>query len=178
MLMFLSADAIMTLTFFAVFAYLRFIAPHWPDAFHFGSGLMAAAMTMFLLSGSFTMQLAVRAARSGEADPQAPVRWVVVTAATWSCFVLLEGMEWVRLMLIMGVTLRSNPWNVPAFGATYYVLTGLHGLHVIGGLIYLTLVAVKRLDVRAARWYVHFVNLIWLPLFFGLYLASTDLQGL
>jgi cytochrome c oxidase subunit 3 len=87
-------------------------------------------------------------------------------------------MEWVRLIVIMGVTLRSNPWNVPAFGATYFMLTGLHGLHVIAGLLYLTLVAVKKLDVKAARWYVHFVNAIWLPLFFGLYLASTDLQGL
>jgi cytochrome c oxidase subunit 3 len=178
MLLFLSADAIMTLTFFAVFAYLRFTSPHWPDAFHFGSGLMAAAMTMFLLSGSFTMQLSVRATSAGVADAQAPVRWVGVTIATWCCFILLEGMEWVRLLVIMGVTLRSNPWNVPAFGATYYILTGLHGFHVIAGVVYLTLVAVKKWDVKAARWYVHFVNALWLPLFFGLYLASTDLQGL
>ena len=171
MLMFLSADAIMTLTFFAVFAYLRFIAPQWPAAFHFGSGLMAAAMTMFLLSGSFTMFVAVR-------DAQAPGRWVAVTIASWCCFLLLEGVEWVRLGLIMGVTLGSNPWNVPLFGATYFILTGLHAAHVIGGLAYLTLVAVKKWDVKAALWYVNFVNAIWLPLFFGLYLASTDLQGL
>ena len=171
MLMFLSADAIMTLTFFAVFAYLRFIAPQWPAAFHFGSGLMAAAMTMFLLSGSFTMFLAVR-------DAHAPGRWIAVTVASWCCFLLLEGVEWVRLNLIMDVTLRSNPWNVPLFGATYFILTGLHALHVIGGLVYLTLVAVKKWDVKAALWYVNFVNAMWLPLFFGLYLASTDLQGL
>ena len=178
MLMFLSADAIMTLTIFAAFAYLRFIAPRWPAAFHFGSGLMAAAMTMFLLAGSFTMFLAVRATKGGEADAQAPARWVAVTVACWCCFLLLEGVEWVRLNLIMGVTLSSNPWDVPLFGATYFILTGLHAVHVIAGLVYLTLVALKRWDVKAAMWYVNFVNLIWLPLFFGLYLASTDLQGL
>jgi cytochrome c oxidase subunit 3 len=178
MLFFLSADAIMTLAFFAVFAYLRSVAPHWPAAFHFGSGLMAAAMTLFLLSGSFTMYLAVRAAHGGEADAHAPGRWVAVTIATWCVFVLLEGMEWVRLIVIMGVTLRSNPWNVPLFGATYFILTGLHGLHVVTGLVYLTLVAMKKWDVKAAQWYVHFVNAMWLPLFYGLYLASTDLQGL
>ena len=171
MLMFLSADAIMTLTLFAVFAYLRFIAPQWPAAFHFGSGLMAAAMTMFLLSGSFTIYLAVR-------DTRAPGRWIAVTVASWCCFLLLEGVEWVRLNLIMGVTLTSNPWNVPLFGATYFILTGLHALHVIAGLVYLTLVAVRNWDVKAALWYVHFVNAMWLLLFFGLYLASTDLQGL
>jgi cytochrome c oxidase subunit 3 len=87
-------------------------------------------------------------------------------------------MEWVRLIVIMGVTLQSNPWNVPLFGATYFILTGLHGLHVVAGLVYLTLVAIKKWDVKAAQWYVHFVNAMWLPLFFGLYLASTDLQGL
>jgi cytochrome c oxidase subunit 3 len=178
MLMFLAADGIMTLTLFAAFAYLRIISPQWPAAFHFGSGLMAAAMTMFLLSGSFTMFLAVRATHGGETGGEAPGRWVAVTVASWCCFLLLEGVEWVRLSLIMGVTLRSNPWNVPLFGATYYILTGLHALHVVAGLVYLTLVAVKKWDVKAALWYVNFVNLIWLPLFFGLYLASTDLQGL
>lgn len=178
MLMFLSADAIMTLTVFAAFAYLRFNAPQWPAAFHFGSGLMAAAMTMFLLSGSFTMFLAVRATHGGEADADAPARWIAVTIATWCCFLLLEGVEWVRLILIMGVTMKSNPWNVPLFGATYFILTGLHAVHVTAGLVYLVLVAIKRWDVKAALWYVNFVNLIWLPLFFGLYLASTDLQGL
>ncbi len=178
MLLFLSADAIMTLTFFVTFAYLRFRTPHWPAAFHFGSGLMASAMTMFLLAGSFTMFLAVRATHGGEADTHAPSRWVGVTVASWSCFLLLEAMEWVRLIVIVGVTLRSNPWNVPAFGATYFVLTGLHALHVIAGMVYLTLVAIKKWDVKAAQWYVHFVNAMWLPLFVGLYLASTDLQGL
>jgi cytochrome c oxidase subunit 3 len=175
MLFFLSADAIMTLTFFVAFAYLRFRAPRWPDAFHFGSGLMAVAMTMFLLAGSFTM---FAAARSQDGDPQASTRWVAATVASWCCFVLLEAMEWTRLIVIMGVTLRSNPWNVPLFGATYFILTGLHALHVIAGLVYLTLVAMKKWNVKAAQWYVHFVNAMWLPLFFGLYLASTDLQGL
>jgi cytochrome c oxidase subunit 3 len=178
MLVFLSADAIMTLTLFAAFAYLRFIAPQWPSAFHFGSGLMAAAMTMFLLAGSFTMFLAVRATHGGEADTQVPGRWIALTVASWCCFLLLEGVEWVRLIAIMGVTLRSNPWNVPLFGATYFTLTGLQAIHVLAGVVYLTLVAIKKWDVKAALWYVHFVNAMWLPLFFGLYLASTDLQGL
>lgn len=178
MLLFLSADSIMTITFFVVFAYLRFTSPRWPEAFHFPSGLMAAAMTMFLLSGSFTIVVAIRAAYGGEADPRAASRWIAVTAATWCCFLLLEAMEWVRLIYFNSVTLRSNPWNVPAFGATYFILTGLHALHVIAGIVYLTLVARKNWDIRAAQWYVHFVNAMWLPLFFGLYLASTDLQGL
>lgn len=178
MLLFLSADALMALTLFAVFAYLRLRAPLWPEAFHFGSGLMAAAMTMFLLSGSFTIFLAVRAARGGEGDPHAPMRWVGITVAVWFCFLLLEALEWARLFFIDGVTLGRNPWNVPLFGATYYVLTGFHALHVAACIVYLTVIAIRRGDVRPAQWLVHYVNAMWLPLFIGLYLASTDLQGL
>ena len=74
--MFLSADAIMTMTVFAVFVYLRFTAPQWPAAFNFGSGLMSAAMTMFLLCGSFTIRLAVRA------DANTAGRWIAVTIAS------------------------------------------------------------------------------------------------
>ncbi len=176
--MFLSADGVMTLAFYTAFFYLRFTAPTWPAVFHFPSGLMAAAMTMFLLSGSFTMFLAIRAAGGGEADPHVSGRWIAVTIASWCCFLLIEALEWVRLSLILGVTLSANPWGVPLFGATYYILTGLHALHVIAGLVYLTLVAARKWSVKAAWWYVNFVNLIWLPLFFGLYLASTDLKGL
>jgi len=178
MLLFLSADALMALTLFAAFAYLRWRAPHWPDAFHFASGLMAAAMTMFLLSGSFTMRAAVRAKQSGHGGRDATARWLAITIANWCCFLLLESLEWFRLLVIVGVTLPNNPWNVPLFGASYYILTGLHGLHVVAGIVYLTVVAIRRKDPRPARWYVDFVGAMWLPLFFGLYLASTDLQGL
>jgi cytochrome c oxidase subunit 3 len=178
MLFFLSADALMALTVFAAFAYLRLRAPNWPDAFHFGSALMASAMTLFLLSGSYTMHMAVRAAHGGEADPQVPARWVAVTVATWCCFLLIEALEWARLLVMEGVTLSANPWHVPLFGATFYTLTGLHAVHVIGGVVYLAIIAIRKIDPRAARWYVHFVNAMWLPLFVGLYLAAVDLQGL
>lgn len=166
MLLFLSADAIMTLTFFAVFLYLRFTTHNWPTVFHFGSDLLAAAMTMFLLAGSFTIIMAVRA------DPKFASRWIALTVALWISFLLTEAMEWVRLIAIDGVGLRET------FGAVYYILTGLHGVHVLGGIIYLIVLAATKREARAAQWYVHFVNLIWLPLFFFLYLGSADLQGL
>lgn len=178
MLLFLSADALMAVTLLGAFAYLRLRVPVWPDAFHFGSGLMAAAMTMFLLSGSFTVFLAVRAAQGQGADAHTATRWIGITVAVWCCFLLLESLEWARLLVIDGVTLRTNPWNVPLFGATYYILTGFHALHVLGGIVYLSFVAIRGRDVRASQWLVHFVNALWLPLYIGLYLASTDLQGL
>ncbi len=175
MLMFLSADAIMTLTVFAAFTYLRLRSPHWPAAFHFPSALMAAAMTMFLLSGAFTM---FHAARPRPGSEHAAGHWIAAAIAGWCCFLLIEAVEWIRLNVILGVTLSSNPWGVPLFGASYFILTGFHALHVVAGLVYLTLVGFKKWDRKAAFLYVSFVNLLWLPLFFGIYLASADLQGL
>jgi len=172
MILFLSADAIMTLTFFAVFLYLRFTTHNWPSVFHFGSDLLAVAMTMFLLAGSFTIVMAIRA------DPKSASRWIALTVALWLSFLLTEAMEWVRLIALDGVGLKVNPYGIPAFGAAYYILTGLHGAHVIGGVIYLTVLAATKRDARASQWYVHFVNLIWLPIFFFVYLGSADLQGL
>ncbi len=177
MLVFLFADGVMSASFFVAFLYLRRMAPSWPVAFHFPSSLMAAAMTMFAVAATVTIQVAAHA--SQQRDDAIAVRSVAATIAGWLVFLLLEAIEWTRLIL-EGVTLRSNPWRVPLFGASFYTLTGLHVLHVIGGLIYLMVVAIRirKYDVGACALYVHYVNLTWLILFPTLYLTAADLQGL
>lgn len=177
MLVFLFADAVMSASFYAAFLYLRRMSPIWPIAFHFPSGLMAIGMTMFAVAASVTVQVAVHAAK--RRDDSLSVRSLAAAIAGWLVFLFLEAIEWTRLIL-EGVTLRSNPWRVPLFGASFYTLTGFHILHVIGGLVYLMVVAarVRKYDVGACALYVHYVNLTWLVLFPTLYLTSADLQGL
>jgi heme/copper-type cytochrome/quinol oxidase subunit 3 len=55
------------------------------------------------------------------------------------------------------------------FGATFFTITGLHMLHVIGGVIALTVVAmayragrysVKHIEIWALYW--HFVDIVWM----------------
>ncbi len=172
MFLFLCADGLLFLALFAVYIYLRAHSPAWPVALHFASGLMAFAMTLFTLCGSFTMAVAAREqARGGEV---LPIRLLVATLALLGTFLLLDAMEWARLILFERVRLSTH------FGATFFALSGFHALHVLVAAFYVVAVAssIKRSDVGACALFVHFTNLVWLAIFFGLYLSNADLQGL
>jgi cytochrome c oxidase subunit III len=178
MAIFLSADLVIFLALFASYIYLRLQVPQWPGAFHFGSGLMAFAITMFAISGSVTMFYARRYQVSG--GYEISMRLVVATIATLGTVFILLGMEWVRLLFIAEVTFTANPWGVPAFSWAYFGLTGFYGIHVLVGVVYLMVLAVKikTVDAGSAALFVHFSNLVWLIILFGVYFASADLQGL
>lgn len=68
------------------------------------------------------------------------------------------------------------------FGGTFYILTGLHGLHVLVGATFL-LVCLwrasrlhftmwKQVGFKAAVWYWHFVDVVWIFLFLVVYIWS------
>nr|WGW14672.1 cytochrome c oxidase subunit III [Rhodosorus marinus] len=69
------------------------------------------------------------------------------------------------------------------YGATFYTLTGLHGLHVIAGTLYLgtamtrinlnSFTRERHIQIESAVWYWHFVDIIWILLWVGLYLWGT-----
>ncbi|MEO7143556.1 MAG: cytochrome c oxidase subunit 3 [Bryobacteraceae bacterium] len=174
-LIFICADFVMFASFYAAYIYLRHLTPVWPTAFHFPSGLMGVAMTMFLLAGSVLAAVAAR-----QKDEVVIVRCLAAAVVVWLSFIFVEAVEWVRLIMEEGVTFRSNPWNVPVFGASFYLMSGFHVLHVIAGIVYLTVVAVRirKYDVGACALYVHFVNVMWLILFPTIYLSASDLKGL
>jgi cytochrome c oxidase subunit 3 len=77
-----------------------------------------------------------------------------------------------------GLTLSSN-----AFGSVFYVTTGFHGLHVIGGLIAFLIVMVRVAKARrftsqqattaiVVSYYWHFVDVVWIALFSAIYLIK------
>lgn len=178
MAIFLCADFVLFLALFVSYIYLRVEAPSWPGAFHFASGLVAVAITTFAFSGSFAMFYSARHQANKSYD--IAMRLLVATIAVLGSVLILLGMEWIRLIFIAEVTFTNNPWHIPAFSSTYFILTGFYGAHLFCGLIYLTVVAskIQTSDAGAAALYVHFTNLVWLILLFGVYFASTDLQGL
>lgn len=65
------------------------------------------------------------------------------------------------------------------FGTSFFVLTGFHGIHVMIGTVYLGLVLYRtvkfsNIDVRCLRfeiasWYWHFVDVVWIFLYFSIY---------
>lgn len=174
MWLFLLSD---TLTFgglLAGYGYARLSSPAWPrqeEIFNVG---LVGFMTFVLICSSATMAMAVAAARR-EAWQEA-VRFLGLTIFGGLLFLGLQAFEWSRF-IHEGARLSGNPWGVPLFSATFFVITGFHGLHVTGGVIYLLTVVARALrrrctadGVEVAGLYWHFVDLVWVFIFTLLYL--------
>jgi len=131
--------------------------------------------TICLLSSSLTIHLATRVLRQ---------RNIVRFAVWWSATIALGGIfvygtarEWGHLIYADGLTISTN-----LFGTTYYSLVGLHGFHVIVGLILLSAVLtftflgdlkpqhVERVDVLSLYW--HFVDAVWVVVFTVVYIIG------
>ncbi len=78
---------------------------------------------------------------------------------------------------VIGYPSSASHFPADLFATTFFVLTGFHGMHVTGGVIYNTsvLAAVNRgryqaKHVEIAGLYWHFVDLVWILIFTFVYL--------
>jgi nitric oxide reductase NorE protein len=129
---------------------------------------MGVVNTLLLLFSSWIAAQAVLAARAG--DGERTMRLLAATATCGAVFIVLKLFEW-WLEVSAGHTLSSG-----TFMAFYYVLTGVHMLHVVMGLIILTVVmvyvranAARAQVVEQATTYWHMVDLLWVIIFALLY---------
>lgn len=171
-LLVIGANAAFFAALLAVMFYLRWASEAWPTPFHFASLLMVAALTMFALAGSATLETGARAARLQDQEPA--VRWIAVGVACWLVFLFLEIVEWVRL-----VYLEKLGWDT-TFGATFLSLTGAHWIASCVCVCWMTYAAVdtRRRDILAVAMYSHFLNAIWILLVFALYFTNANLNGI
>jgi cytochrome c oxidase subunit 3/cytochrome o ubiquinol oxidase subunit 3 len=128
-----------------------------------------------LLSSSLTIHMAVRSLRRGAIATFAA--WWFATIALGGAFLYGTAVEWHKLIDHDGLTISTN-----LFGTTYYSLVGLHGSHVIIGLIGLTTVMIftflgkvseehaERVDVLSLYW--HFVDAVWVVVFTVVYIIG------
>jgi len=123
-------------------------------------------MTFILLTSSLTMLIGVRAAQKN--DKAGAFRWVMITAALGILFAVLHIREWMGL-IGEGATLFHNPWGTPLFSSFFFSITGLHLLHVTGGVIALIAVGLRYMggryhadDLEVTGLYWHFVDLVWM----------------
>jgi heme/copper-type cytochrome/quinol oxidase subunit 3 len=171
MWVFLATDAMGFAGLLMAYAVLRVRADQWPDPQDRLVVWQAAAMTGVLVTSSFTMTLAARAARDGRDG--ARTLWHVVTLVLGALFFSGQVLEYVNLAggpHAMGL-------GADLFASTFYAVTGYHALHVLAGLVILLGVLVRRssarsLEVAALFW--HFVDLAWIPIFTLLYLLPTS----
>jgi cytochrome c oxidase subunit 3/cytochrome o ubiquinol oxidase subunit 3 len=131
--------------------------------------------TVCLLSSSLTIHLAAKSLRGG--NVRVFGAWWFLTILLGAIFVYGTASEWHRLIYKDGLTITSN-----LFGTTYYSLVGLHGFHVIMGLLGLTTVMVftifgavkqehaERIDVLSLYW--HFVDAVWIVVFSVVYVIG------
>ncbi len=180
MWLFLVSDSLTFGALLFAYSYSRISNPSWPTPFHSASIINATIMTGFLLSSSLTMVLAVNASSLGQR--KATVWYLLATIFCGVAFIGLHLREWLGL-IGEGMTVASNPWGAPQFGATFFTLTGMHMLHVTIGVIILAVMAIRTAgrkfaanDIEVAGLYWHFVDLVWMFIFPLVYLMSTRIQ--
>ena len=131
--------------------------------------------TVCLLSSSLTIHFAGRTLRAGKVRSFGA--WLLLTIALGAIFLHGTASEWHRLIYQDGLTLSTN-----LFGTTYFSLVGLHGFHVIVGLVCLSTVMAftfsglvkrehaERIDVLSLYW--HFVDAVWIVVFTVVYVVG------
>ncbi len=71
---------------------------------------------------------------------------------------------------------------MPQFGASFFVVTGFHGLHVLTGVVALTAIAIRALrnrysasGIEVAGLYWHFIDVVWIFFYTALYLIGKPI---
>ena len=108
-------------------------------------------------------------------------RWLVATLAAGGLFLGMQAYEWWEVSHVAstlsadaGLPLLANPWGAATFMQVFFLVTGLHGLHVLLGLSLISWLLVtgsqtneSRLETVALYW--HFVDFIWIFIVSTLY---------
>jgi cytochrome c oxidase subunit III len=154
---------------FAAYFTIRAGSTRWPPAGVDLPTARTALATAVLVSSSATMHWAVGAA--GRGDRRQALRWLGLTVVLGLVFLGNQAWEY-----------AEAPFSISshAYGSVFYVMTGFHGLHVIGGLLFMGAVAAmiggpgSRVPagetVEVCGYYWHFVDVVWVAMFSTLYL--------
>ena len=144
-------------------------APGFEDA-SLTSVTAGAINTFVLLTSSLTVVLAHAAIEDGNIEKSFKYIWY--TIGFGFVFLGIKTYEYTG-KIINGHIITEN-----LFWSFYYTMTGLHALHVIGGMVIMALIAFdikkgynfQRVELIGIYW--HFVDLVWIFLFPLLYIAN------
>ena len=183
----LSSELMFFAGLFAMYFTLRAQVPEvWAEQTKLLNIPSAALFTTVLVLSSFTAQAGVFAAERYQRRRTGKLwqlkgwgmhEWFVLTYIMGAVFVGGQVFEYAEL-ISHGLTISSSP-----YGSVFYLTTGFHGLHVIGGLIAMLFVlgrsfAAKKFTAHEATttivvsYYWHFVDVVWIGLFAVIYLIQ------
>ena len=129
--------------------------------------------TIILLVSSVTCHMAHVAL---EANKRGALKaWLSLTVLLGVIFLVLQVEEYIHAYTEMGLTLQSG-----IYGNTFFMLTGFHGFHVTLGTLILFILLLRvfkghftehnHFAFQAGSWYWHFVDVVWVMLFFFVYI--------
>ncbi|NLT53703.1 MAG: heme-copper oxidase subunit III [Actinomycetales bacterium] len=177
---------------FAMYFTIRSVSPAlWQEGPERLDIPFSLANTTVLVLSSVWCQLGVHAAERYQARARGPWwmpwtrehgwgnwgmrEWYGLTLLSGTVFVAGQAVEYAKLVA-EGLTISSD-----AYGSVFFLTTGFHGLHVIGGLGAFVLLLAKTLSVRrfarseaigaiVVSYYWHFVDVVWIGLFTVIYI--------
>jgi cytochrome c oxidase subunit 3 len=128
--------------------------------------------TALLLSSGVTITIAHHALIANRRAKT--VFWMWITVILGATFLGVQGYEYYHAYTDLNLKLSSG-----IFGSTFFMLTGFHGFHVFVGMLMLTFITLRLMSghftperhfgFEGAAWYWHFVDVVWLGLYFLVY---------
>lgn len=183
----LSSELMFFAGLFAIFFTVRSMRPElWEQNIELLNVPFAAANTLILVISSVWCQLGVLRAEHGQKSRTGSLlnvagwgmrEWYVLTYIFGAVFVSGQILEYATLVS-EGVNIASDSW-----ASVFYLTTGLHGIHVTGGLIAFLLIVGRTYTTRnyshsqqtgaiVTSYYWHFVDVVWIALFAAIYLLG------
>jgi len=173
--LFLVSDVVLFSAFIFAYLYLRNSVPNWPPITKSGQQLprfdvaFAAINSCALFGSGATMHFAMESWK--HLNRSAFNLWMIATIVLGIAFLCGQGYEYQHVAI---------SWSGSTMGATFFTLTGMHGFHVFIGIIYLITLFIqansgvytgsKYFGLTAGTLYWHFVDVIWVALFYLFYL--------
>ena len=191
---FLISDTFTFASFLITYASLRFTqSTSWPNPAEVFSSIpihgfdtlklplvFVSFMTFLLIVSSYTM---VRAVQEGyRMNKMGVVKFLIPTIICGIMFLGCQYLEWTHLIREgMTPTTAAPLTKVVNFGQLFFIITGFHGLHVLGGVLLNTWLMVSTWNgtfekrghyemVEKLGLYWHFVDLVWVYVFLSFYL--------
>jgi len=162
----------------------------YPEMFHEAHQYLAVKMgavnTVVLITSSLTMALSVSSTQKGRKSQA--ILFLILTFILASCFLVVKYFEYTHKFhdgLLPGGFFHNTELTTPKaplFFSLYFLMTGLHGVHVLIGMGLIAWMVKRSLKnefspqfytpVELVGFYWHFVDLVWIYLFPLLYLVG------
>ncbi len=175
MLFFVASEAFFFLALIISYVYYSHAGGSLSSSAKFLDYKKTSVFTFFLISSSFTVEMA--GAELNKGKRKALLGWLAATIILGIVFIVGQGMEYARLMSV-NVTVSRN-----VFGSAFFTLTGFHGIHVILGLIALSVLFgllnsgkfrnIETHAMESIKIYWHFVDAVWIVVFSVVYLGAV-----